>query len=295
MLLHVKERMRTPSRLAIVVALWCSSPALLLGQQQRQDDAGAPDDPRPLLDPTGGADTSPTLLFVPAAALPSLNVRVITGVGFQAPAGQLDGVRPHLAGELGVGQGVTLAAGSRWFGGGDGDRSVLGGLTPFGQVRLALFGDPHAPGLLGGAALTIKRVGYRDGEPELEAAFSLEARTPRLEAGANAVLGQSLAEAGEHDVELHLFGGVRPFPALLLGVSGQVRAGIGEEESAAGGGPRELEADTDLQGGAIASLTVGTWQLGTLVGASTLGLTDHAGLLVEVFGAVRFGRPAPRG
>ncbi len=65
-------------------------------------------------DPTGGAYTAPTSLFVPAAALPTLNARVTLGVDVRS-AGSFDPARPSVSAELGLGRGFTVALGSgRW-------------------------------------------------------------------------------------------------------------------------------------------------------------------------------------
>ena len=80
-------------------------------------------------DPTGGAYTTPTLLFTPAAAVPTWNVRIITSLDIQGPtpvdklasgacgANNCVGAEPGIGGELGLPGGFTFAAGTVWVGG----------------------------------------------------------------------------------------------------------------------------------------------------------------------------------
>src|ERR1700722_8804802 len=75
-------------------------------------------------DPTGGAYTTPTLLFVPAAAVPAGTVRVITSLDMQGPtaedrlaSGTSLGFQPGLGGEVGLPAGFTIGAGTNWAGG----------------------------------------------------------------------------------------------------------------------------------------------------------------------------------
>lgn len=246
----------------------------------------APSQRVPTSDPTGGAYTSPTLLFTPAAALPRLNVRITTGVDLQTPSDAFYGVRPLLHAELGLAAGFTLAGGTSWVGG---DTLSAGdGFSPFGQLRYQIFGRPDGLGAIGGAALTYKRVGYRGGENELEASFSFQYRRPRFEFGAQGVFGQSLEEGEEHDLEARVYGAFRVIPELALGVSAQVRGDIGEEEQARGGARPAGKNELDFIGGGMASLTLGRWQAGALVGASTIGNVERAGFLGQLFGSARF-------
>ena len=237
-------------------------------------------------DPTGGAYTSPSPLFTPAAALPSLMPRLTVGADIQS-AGTLDALRPFINAELGLPAGFTVAAGTQWFGG---DQPVgANSLTPFAQVRYQIFGRADGMGLLGGASLTYKRVGYHGGENELEASFSMQYRAQRFEVGAQGTFGQSLEEGEEHDIEARIYAAYRVIPSLALGVTGQVRGDIGEESA-------EIEAERarlgrsefDFIGGATASYTFSRWQIGTLLGASTLGLYEQVAFLGQVQGQVRF-------
>ena len=257
----------------------------LLAPAARAQSADAPSQRVPTSDPTGGAYTSPTLLFTPAAALPSLNVRITTGVDLQTPSDAFYGVRPLLNAELGLPARFTLAGGTSWVGG---DTLSAGdGFSPFAQVRYQIFGAADGLGALGGASLTYKRVGYRGGENELEASFSFQYRRARFELGAQGVFGQSLEEGEEHDLEARVYGAFRVVPQLALGLSAQVRGDVGEEEEA--GRPRLAgRNEFDFIGGAMASFTSGRWQAGALVGASTLGMAERAGLLGQLFGSARF-------
>jgi len=251
-----------------------------------QSTDGAPDGRVPLSDPTGGAYTPPTSLFVPAAALPTLNVRMTVGADVQ-PAGSFDAVRPRLSAELGLGRGFTMAVGTSWFGG---DRSsTLDGLTPYAQVRYQLFGNRDGMGWQGGVALTGKRVGWHNGDPELEASFSLQYRARRWEVGAQGTLGQSLVDGAEHDVEARAFAAWRVTPSLAVGLAAQLRVDVGNESP-------QLEAmlrarglaEVDMIGGATASYTFDRWQVGALGGVSTIGLYESAGFIGQAFGSVRF-------
>lgn len=236
-------------------------------------------------DPTGGAYTSPTPLFTPAAALPSLMPRLTVGTDVQS-AGRLDPVRPFINAELGLPAGFTVAAGTQWFGG---DQSGANTVTPFGQIRYQIFGRADGMGLLGGASLTYKRVGYHGGENELEASFSMQYRTQRFEAGAQGTFGQSLESGDEHDVEARVYAAYRVIPSLALGVSGQVRGDVGEESPAIEAERARLgRSEFDFIGGGTVSYTFQRWQIGALVGASTLGLYEQAAFLGQAQGQVRF-------
>lgn len=258
----------------------------LLAPAAFAQSADAPSERVPTSDPTGGAYTSPTLLFTPAAALPSLNVRITTGVDLQTPSDAFYGVRPLLNAELGLPARFTLAGGTSWVGG---DTLPTGdGFTPFAQVRYQIFGAADGLGALGGASLTYKRVGYRGGENELEASFSFQYRRPRFELGAQGVFGQSLEEGEEHDLEARVYGAFRVVPQLAVGLSAQVRGDVGEEEEEAGRPRVAGRNEFDFIGGAMASFTSGRWQAGALVGASTIGMAERAGLLGQLFGSARF-------
>ncbi len=266
----------------VSVALVC---ALLVPASALAQDRG-PDTGDRFNDPTGGAYTSPTPLFTPAAALPSLMPRLTAGVDLQT-AGVLANARPFVNAELGLPAGFTLAAGTQWFGG---DRATgADQITPFAQVRYQLFGAANGLGWLGGVSLTYKRVGYHGGENELEASYSMQYRTARAEFGVQGTFGQSLEEGEEHDLEARAYAAWRVIPSLALGVSAQVRGDIGNESP-------EIEAsrqaagrsEFDFIGGATASYTWQRWQVGALLGASTLGLYEQVAMLGQVQGQVRF-------
>jgi hypothetical protein len=236
-------------------------------------------------DPTGGAYTSPTPLFTPAAALPVWMPRLTVGVDLQT-AGNLSAARPLINAEVGLPAGFTLGAGTQWVGG---DRSAIDSITPYAQLRYQIFGNANGVGWLGGASVTYKRIGYLGGENEIEASFSTQYRTSRYEVGAQATLGQSLQDAGEHDVEGRLYAAVRLVPALALGISGQVRGDIGDESAAIEIARRAAgRSEFDFIGGATASYTFSRWQLGALVGASTLGLYENVAFVSQLQGQVRF-------
>lgn len=245
----------------------------------------APADAQRFADPTGGAYTSPTPLFTPAAALPSLMPRLTVGTDVQS-AGRLDPVRPFINAELGLPAGFTIAAGTQWFGG---DQTGANNLTPYGQIRYQIFGRADGMGLLGGASLTYKRVGFHGGENELEASFSMQYRTSRFEVGAQGTFGQSLESGDEHDIEARLYAAYRVIPSLALGLSGQLRGDIGEESAAVEAERARLgRSEFDLIGGATASYTISRWQFGALVGGSTLGLYEAVAFLAQAQGQVRF-------
>src|SRR5258708_285531 len=112
--------------------------------QPRIDTGGSPPaGAAPADDPTGGAYTSPTLLFIPAAAVPTWNVRVIASTELQSPSDVHAGFRPGLGGELGLPAGFTIGAGTNWIGG---DIDATGrtdfnlGLSPYLQARGHILG-----------------------------------------------------------------------------------------------------------------------------------------------------------
>ena len=74
-------------------------------------------------DPTGGAYTTPTLLFTPAAAVPAWNARVITSLDVQGPTPpdrlavgtaangmSAVGFQPAVGAEIGLPYGVTMGS-----------------------------------------------------------------------------------------------------------------------------------------------------------------------------------------
>ena len=163
--------------------------------------------------------------------------------------------------------------------------SGTSGLAPYGQLRYQVFGDASRRGAVGGVSLTYKQVGFRGGERELEAAFTTTYRSRYLETGAQVVVGQSLREGEEHDGELRAYLAGRVLPSLSIGVTGQVRTSLGEEDEAdkkkEGGG--EEGREWDALGGALVSLYVGDVQVGAVGGVSTQALTSGVGAYGQAF------------
>ena len=249
-------------------------------------DSTAPDETAPGFDPTGGAYTTPTLLFIPAAAVPKWNVRAIASTDIQAPAVVNASVRPGLGLEVGLPAGVTLGAGNNWVGGdvnpNTGRTDFNLGLSPYLQARLHLLGDTDGRGWQLGTSVTYKFVGFEGDPGELELAGSLQYRAFGYEVGIQAVLGQDLEDAGGHDAELHAYAVYRPIPNLALGAAGQGRVSLSPDEDSG-------DSSYDVLGGAIGSFTVSRYQLGVLAGASTVSLSQgHVGALGQVFATARF-------
>jgi hypothetical protein len=254
----------------------------------------------PADDPTGGAYTTPTLLFTPAAAVPTWNVRVITSVDIQGPtpvdklaggacgANNCVGAEPGIGGELGLPGGFTFAAGTVWVGGDP--VNYRGGVSPYFQLRYHISGDKTGQNLQLGASLTYKFVGFgnNQGMPgqdpgEMEAAFQAQYRKAAYEVGVEGVVGKDFATVAA-DGEVHAYALYRPVPRFGIGVATQLRIAIVQPP----GGPQPFG---DIIGGGIASYTYGRWQLGFLGGESTVGLatgsTVHAGALFEFFATAR--------
>src|SRR5580704_1599994 len=105
--------------------------------QTATDQPGTGEGRVPVSDPTGGAYTSPTLLFIPAGAVPAWNVRVTALSEFQTPAD-------------------TAAAGTNWVGGdvdANGNKKFSLGLSPFFQARLHLYGNANGKGFQLGSSI----------------------------------------------------------------------------------------------------------------------------------------------
>jgi hypothetical protein len=242
----------------------------------------------PTDDPTGGAYTSPTLLFIPAGAMPAWNVRVTALSEFQSPYQSSDspnpdaGVRPGAGVEVGLPFGFTLNAGTNWVGGdvsASGQKEFNLGLSPFAQARLHLYGDRDGMGVQLGTSATYKFVGFEGDPGEMEFAFSAQYRRPHWEAGLQGVLGKDFATTNA-DGEVHAYALYRPIPELGIGGAGQVREGLVVQPG---------ETTYDLVGGGIASLTISRYQLGLLAGGTTVGLDQgHVGALGQLFGSARF-------
>jgi hypothetical protein len=257
----------------------------------------------PAPDPTGGAYTTPTLLFIPAGAVPTWNARVIASLDVQGPTapdrlavGQAAtksatplaavGFQPGLGVELGLPIGFTFGAGTNWVGGdpscGKGCGSPGDGLSPYFQLRYHILGDKAGQGWQLGASATYKFVGFQGDPGEMELAVSTQYRQRFFEVGLQAVIGKDFATT-DADAEFHTYVVGRPIPELALGGAFQGRYGIVSQPD---------EAREDAVGGAIISATLGRWQIAALGGGSTIGLSDgthvRGGALGEVFGTVRF-------
>jgi hypothetical protein len=237
----------------------------------------------PTNDPTGGAYTSPTLLFIPAGALPAWNARATVSTELQGPSDVHAGLRPGLGMEIGLPAGIAIAAGTNWVGGdvnpGTGRNDFNLGISPFAQARLHLAGSADGRGFQLGTSVTYKFVGFEGDPGEMEWALSAQYRLPRLEVGLQGVFGKDFATTSA-DAEVHAYTLYRVLPQLGVGIAGQARDAIVSQPG---------DTTYDLVGGAIASLTLGQYQIGALAGGSTLGLAQgHAGALGQVFGRARF-------
>jgi len=264
---------------------------LAVGVSRAQSTAGAeptasPSAP-PVEDPTGGAYTTPTLLFIPAAAVPTWTVRIITSLDVQGPTAPdrlavgttTLGLEPGIGGEVGLPLGFTGAAGTEWVGGDVSPTPISGGLSPYLQVRYHLYGAPDGQGFLLGTSLTYKFVGFQGDPGEMEWAVSAQFRRPRYEVGLQSVLGKDFATT-DADLEAHAYALYRIIPQLGVGAAGQLRYGVVSQPG---------ESTYDIVGGGIASLTLSRWQVGALGGGSSIGLNQaQVGALAEVFGTVHF-------
>jgi len=277
------------SAIALAAALWCSAasadpPSPPAEGESRPFARATPPD-----DPTGGAYTSPTLLFIPAAAVPTWNVRVITSLDVQAPtapdrlaSGSSVGLQPGVGGEIGLPGEVTLGAGTIWVGGDTSPAPASGGLSPYLQARLHLLGDKSGRGFQLGTSVTYKFVGFQGDPGEMELAVSAQYRRRYYEVGLQGVFGKDFATT-DADAELHGYAVYRPIPVLAVGAATQVRLGVVSQPG---------EPIADVIAGGIASVTLGRWQVAALGGESTVGLNQgtqiKAGALAEIFGTARF-------
>jgi hypothetical protein len=251
--------------------------------QAKTDAPSAPEiDPLPS-DPTGGAYTSPSLLFIPAAAVPTWNARVILSSELQSPSDVHAGFRPGLGAELGLPAGFTLGVGTSWVGGDvnpDTNKTDFNlGLSPYAQLRFNIVGSKDGRGFLLGTSATYKFVGFEGDPGEIELALSAQYRKERYELGLQGVVGKDFAST-DADGELHAYALYRPIAELGVGAAGQLRTAIVSQPG---------ETTYDVVGGAIASLTLGRFQIGALGGGSTLGLVQgQAGGLGQLFASARF-------
>jgi hypothetical protein len=273
-------------------AMVCAAAALLAPVDAKADpstsDTNPPSERVPTNDPTGGAYTSPTLLFIPAGALPAWNVRATVLTEFQRPYQSTDapnpdaGFRPGAGVELGLPAGFAVAAGTNWVGGdvnAAGQKDFNLGLSPYFQARYHIFGDRSGQDFQLGTSVTYKFVGFEGDPGEMEFAFSAQYRRPRWEAGLQAVIGKDFATT-DADAEAHAYALYRVIPMLGVGVAGQVRDGLVIQPG---------EISYDVVAGGIVSFTVNRYQIGGLFGATTLGLDQgHFGGLGQLFANARF-------
>ena len=249
-------------------------------------DSPAPSETQEPEDRTGGAYTSPTLLFIPAAAVPAWNVRAILSSELQSPSDVHAGFRPGLGAELGLPAGFTFGVGTNWVGGDvnpDTNKTDFNlGLSPYAQLRFKILGARDGQGFLLGVSTTYKFVGFEGDPGEIELALSAQYRKPKYELGLQGVLGQDFADSHNHDGEVHAYAVYRVIPELALGAAGQVRIAIAPD-------PDAPDSTYDVVGGAIANLTLGRYSVGALAGASTIGLAQgHTGGLGQLFATARF-------
>ncbi|MEZ4390604.1 MAG: hypothetical protein R3A48_05870 [Polyangiales bacterium] len=130
--------------------------------------------------------------------------------------------------------------------------------------------------------------------------MNFQYRTRRFEGGLQGTYGRGLGEENENDLEARVYLAWRPIPEFALGVSGQLRSGLGDEAEeatrqarcAANPSSNACISETDMIAGATASYTFERWQLGVLVGASSVGLARaddfRVGFYSQAAGSVRF-------
>jgi hypothetical protein len=234
-------------------------------------------------DPTGGAYTSPTLLFIPAAAVPKWNARLILSTELQSPSDVDAQVRPGLGIEVGLPGGVTLGAGSDWVGGdvnpNSGKADFNLGLSPYAQARVHVAGRDDGEGFQLGTSLTYKFVGFEGDPGEMELAVSGQYRMQRFEVGLQGVIGKDFGST-DADSEVHTYVLYRVIPELGIGAAGQMRGALVSQPG---------ESTYDVVAGGLASLTLGRYQIGALAGASSVGLAQgRVGGLGQLLASARF-------
>jgi hypothetical protein len=239
------------------------------------------------------------VLFTPAAALPAWNVRARLGVELQPAAASVPFARPVLDLELGLPAGFTLVAGLNRVGATPAPDRAGDNPGAYGQLRWQFLGRGRTQGFFGGVAVAVKSGDYRGTNPEVQTSVALQYRGARVEVGLEGAFGQVLDGAGS-SAEARVFAAYRVMPNLALGVAGQLRGEIGEDdderarEARCAADPRGAgcTVDLDVIVGATASYTWERWQLGVLVGASTVGIARfdqfNAGFYGQATGAVRF-------
>jgi hypothetical protein len=272
--------------LAFPSAALATSPGAPLSSADDAPDPGQPSDRTGRAmgpDPTGGAYTSPTLLFIPAASVSEWHARVIASSEFQGPSDVHAGFRPGVGAEIGLPAGFTVGAGTNWVGGDvsptTGQTDFNLGISPYAQARLHLLGGPDGQDLQLGTSVTYKFVGFEGDPGEAEWAISMQYRRPKFELGIQPVIGKDFGST-DADAELHAYALYRVLPELGLGAAGQMRIALVSQPG---------ETTYDVVGGAIASLTLGQYQVAALAGASTLGLAQgQAGALGQILLSARF-------
>jgi hypothetical protein len=234
-------------------------------------------------DPTGGAYSPPTQLFVPAGALPAWRVRAVLSAELQSPSALHAGFRPGVAGEVGLPGGVALAAGTSWVGSdvnpetGRSDFNL--GLSPFVRARIRLAGSDNGLGWQLGTSVTYKFVGFEGDPGESELAISLAYRQMRYELGFQGVAGKDFGSVAA-DTEGHAYAVYRVIPNVAVGAAGQFRQALVSAPE---------DSKYDVLGGAIATVVIDRYMLGLLAGVSSLGLTQgHVGAVGQLFVSAPF-------
>lgn len=261
------------------------------GYSRVSDSPGMPATPEatetaPAQDPTGGAYTTPTLLFTPAAAVPTWTVRAIASLDMQGPtapdrlaSGTRFGLQPGLGGEIGLPAGFTFGAGTMWVGGDTSPTPISGGISPYLQARFHILGDRDGKGFQLGTSLTYKFVGFQGDPGEMELAFSGQYRERHYELALECVIGKDYATT-DADSEFHAYALYRVISQLGIGAATQVRIALVSQPG---------ETTYDVISGGIASLTLDRWQIAALGGESTVGLNQgQVGALGEIFATARF-------
>lgn len=281
----MKPIRRIAAVLAAAPAFWATTAlADPVVPEPPTDASGAvPVERVPTSDPTGGAYTSPTLLFIPAGAVPVWNVRAIVSTELQTPSDVDAGFRPGLGAELGLPAGFTVGAGTNWVGGDVNQNTNKTdfnlGISPYFQARFHIAGRDDGQGFQLGTSATYKFVGFEGDPGEMELAMSAQYRRRQFEVGLQGVVGKDFATT-DADGEVHAYALYRVIPQLGIGAAGQVRTAIVSQVG---------EPTYDVVGGGIASLTIAQYQVGALAGASTLGLAQgQAGALGQLFATARF-------
>ena len=238
-------------------------------------------------DPTGGAYTTPTLLFIPAGALPAWNVRVITAVDVQGPTppdrlavgNGRSALDQAWEARIGLPAGFTLGAGTSWVGGHEPNAPERSRPVLISRLAIHIRRSRRRARLSTGdvSDLQVCRVSGRSRRTGGRVLWPVPGKV--LRGGLQPDYRKDFATT-DADGEIHAYALYRVIPQLGLGGAGQVRIGLVSQPG---------EITYDVVGGAMASLTMGVWQIAGLVGASTLGLNQgQVGGFGEAFATVRF-------